>query len=171
MAGGEKNDVWHRGERALVRPLRVDDVGETYAAWFEDEAVRAFIKFARSAPTVAELRDYCREKSADPEVDFLGVFDVESGRHLGNIKFEVGPGRSEAHVGFLIGSAADRRRGLLREALPSCIDRLRRDRGPIAVYLTVDPANAAGLSAFTRLGFRKSDVREPNGDVRMDYAG
>src|SRR5215210_74073 len=107
---GGNDDVWYRGERALVRRLRVEDVGETYASWFRDDAVRAFIKFARSAPSVAELREYCREKSADPNVDFLGVFDPSSGRHLGNIKFEADPDLREAHVGFLIGSANDRRR-------------------------------------------------------------
>jgi [ribosomal protein S5]-alanine N-acetyltransferase len=170
QAQGEIEDVWYRSDRQIVRRLRLDDIGEAYASWFGDDAVRAFIKFARSAPSVDDLRAYWREKTADPGVDFLGIFEAQSGRHLGNIKFEIGPRAIETHVGFMIGSAGDRRRGLLREALPACVERLRRDRGPLIVYLTVDPKNGAALSAFSRLGFCATGARAQNGDLRMDYA-
>jgi RimJ/RimL family protein N-acetyltransferase len=162
-------DEWYRSERVVVRRLERDDIGAQYLAWFRDPAVRSFIKFAAAAPSLQGLQQYWEAKSADPKVDFLGLFDAASGAHLGNMKFELGPGNGEAHVGFLIGDPAARRRGLLRETLPACVAHLRRARGRLNVYLTVDPQNRAALAAFTRLGFRAAGS-EANGDLRMDYA-
>jgi [ribosomal protein S5]-alanine N-acetyltransferase len=161
-------DVWYRSERVMVRRLKRDDIGDEYLSWFHDPAVRSFIKFAKEPPGRDALRQYWSEKNADPKVDFLGLFDGASGSHLGNMKFELGPAPGEAHVGFLIGDPVSRRRGLLRETLPACVDALRRARGPLTVYLTVDPQNRDAVAAFTRLGFRETST-EPNGDLRMDY--
>jgi RimJ/RimL family protein N-acetyltransferase len=156
----------------VIRRLELADIGPGYVAWFSDPVVRQFIKYAREAPTLDGLRDYWREKDADPKADFLGIFDVASGKHIGNMKFELGPGKDEAHVGFLIGDPASRRGGLLRESLPTCVKRLRAIRGQIAVYLTVDPANAAARAAFERLGFTAAGVApDGTGDLRMDYRG
>lgn len=163
-------EVWYRSARVVVRRLRREDIGAEYLSWFRDPAVRSFIKYAAQAPTLEALQEYWAGKQADRGVDFLGLFDAASGRHLGNMKFELGPGSREAHVGFLIGDPASRRRGLLRESLPACVAALRRARGPLEVYLTVDPDNRDAIAAFTRLGFRQNSAAA-NGDLRMDYAG
>lgn len=170
-AAASARDTWFSSERIVVRRLELTDIGEAYLSWFSDPAVRQFIKFAREAPTLEALCDYWRAKNADPKVDFLGIFDAATGAHLGNMKFEMGPGGSEAHVGFLIGDPAARRQGVLRDSLSACIERLRERRGPLAVYLTVDPANAAACAAFARLGFRDAADTRPGEDLRMDYHG
>jgi RimJ/RimL family protein N-acetyltransferase len=161
--------IWYQSPRFLVRNLRYEDIGSAYESWFRDPVVRKFIRFAAQPPTLEGLREYWRQKSSDEKVDFLGIFDSATGSHLGNIKFELGPRPGEAHVGFLIGDPAYRRRGLLREALPSCIAALRRARGRLNVYLTVNPGNRDAIEAFVRLGFRQTRG-EANGDIRMDYA-
>ena len=164
-------EPWFRSERILVRPLRLEDIGPAYAAWFADPVVRKFIKFARAAPSVEDLRLYWREKDADTGADFLGIFDAATGAHLGNLKFEVGPAPAEAHVGFLIGDPEARRRGLLRECLGSCVRAVRARRGVQRIYLTVDPDNADARAAFERLGFRPVGAAAEGGDLSMDYHG
>jgi len=166
-AAAEKD--WYRSDRIVVRRLRLEDIGPDYVSWFSDKNVRRFIKYAREAPSLDDLRTYWHAKDADPGVDFLGIFDATSGAHLGNIKFEMGPGPAEAHVGFLIGNRGSRRRGLLRECLSACARRLRERRGEIAIYLTVDPGNSDALAAFARLGFVATAGAPDGGDLRLDY--
>lgn len=160
---------WYRSDRIVVRRLRLEDIGPEYVSWFSDENVRRFIKYAKEAPSLDDLRAYWSAKDADPGVDFLGIFDTASGVHLGNIKFEMGPRSDEAHVGFLIGNQTFRRRGLLRECLSACARRLRKRRGAIAIYLTVDPNNSDALAAFKRVGFQQSGPIPATGDIRLTY--
>jgi RimJ/RimL family protein N-acetyltransferase len=162
------SDVWYRSERLVVRRLQRSDIGAEYVSWFKDPAVREFIKFAKEAPALAALQAYWQEKDADPRVDFLGLFDAKSARHVGNMKFEAGPGANEVHVGFLVGAPSERRRGLLRESLAACVAQLRSRRNSPKVYLTVDPANTEAIGAFVKLGFRHTGL-VANSDLRMDY--
>lgn len=164
-------DVWMTGPRVHVRPLRDTDVGPQYASWFEDPEIRRFIKYARQAPSIADLRAYRAQMDARPDVDFLGIFLNDDGGHIGNLKFETGPASDEMHVGFLIGDPDWRRAGILTEILPPCIERVLRARRLRRLYLTVDPLNAAGIRAFTKLGFLTTATIDRNGDLEMDYAG
>ena len=164
----KNHSAWFQSARFIVRPLCEQDIGPAYQSWFADPVVRKFIRFASMPPTLEALRQYWATKSADASVDFLGIFDVRTGKHIGNVKFELGPAPAEAHVGFLIGEAYARGTGVLREVLQPAIDQLRRRRWPIHVYLTVHPENSSAIGAFERLGFLHTCTMA-NGDLRMDY--
>jgi RimJ/RimL family protein N-acetyltransferase len=157
------------GPRVHVRPLLDEDIGPHYAAWFDDPEIRRFIKFARQAPSVGDLRAYRASMATRSDVDFLGVLLNDGGRHIGNLKFEAGPQPDEMHVGFLIGDPDWRRAGVLTEILPPCIARVMATRKPRRLYLTVDPLNAPGIRAFTKLGFQSTGTIDRAGDLEMDY--
>lgn len=157
------------GPRVFVCPLLDANIGQHYAAWFQDPAIRRFIKFARQAPTVDNLRAYRAQMAMRADVDFLGIFLNSDGRHIGNLKFETGPLPDEMHVGFLIGDPDWRRAGTLSEILPLCIAHLFSVRRLRRLYLTVDPINAAGIRAFTKLGFVNTGNLDRAGDLEMDY--
>jgi RimJ/RimL family protein N-acetyltransferase len=157
------------GPRVHVRPLLDADIGPHYAAWFHDPEIRRFIKFARQTPSVDDLRAYRSVMAARADVDFLGILLNGSGRHIGNLKFEAGPRPDEMHVGFLIGDPDWRRAGVLTEIFPPCIARVLEMRRPRRLYLTVDPLNAPGIRAFTKLGFESTGVIDRAGDLEMDY--
>ena len=163
-------EPWAVGLRIHVRPLLEADIGPHYAAWFSDPAVRQFIKFARTEPTLDDLKKYRHTMATNLGVDFLGLFDNKDGRHIGNMKFETGPLPDEMHVGFLVGDPAWRQAGILSEILAPCVARVRRVRGLRRVYLTVDPANTAAIRAFTKLGFESAGVINRLGALEMDYA-
>lgn len=162
-------EPWVVSSRVYVRPLLESDVGPHYVAWFSDPVVRRFIKFARSAPTLDDLRAYWRKMAADPGVEFLGFFVNADDRHIGNMKFETGPRPDEMHVGFLIGDPVWRRAGILSGTLAPCVDRVRRLRRLRRVYLTVAPDNAAAIGAFTKLGFVSTGVVDAAGDLEMNH--
>lgn len=162
-------EPWVIGPRIHVRPLVESDIGPHYVAWFSDPTVRSFIKYAKTAPTLDDLKKYWRQMASNPGVDFLGFFLNGDGRHVGNMKFEVGPLREEMHVGFLIGDPAWRKAGVLSETLVPCIERVRRARNVRRVYLTVAPQNVAAINAFTKLGFVGTGVIDQAGDLEMDY--
>src|SRR4051812_42445719 len=91
VAPAVASGLWTRGPRVHVRVLIDSDIGPHYTAWFEDPEIRRFIKFARKAPTIEDLRGYRASMAARSDVDFLGIFLNSDGRHIGNIKFETGP--------------------------------------------------------------------------------
>lgn len=165
----DAGDLWFSGERVFVRRLLIEDICPDYVAWFSDIAIRKFIKYAHKTSDLIDLQNYWRLKSADPGVDFLGIFDREHNKHIGNIKFEKATNKSEMHVGFLIGEAKYRRQGLIRECLAGTIAELRLRREVRRIYLTVDPNNRAALQAFVRLGFKFTGHVNSIGDLEMDY--
>jgi len=162
-------EPWVVGPRIHVRPLLETDIGFHYAAWFSDPAVRRFIKYARTEPTLEDLRQYWRKVHEDPGIDFLGLFANTDGRHIGNMKFETGPLPDEMHVGFLIRDPAWRQVNILSEVLAPCVARVRKMRGIRRIYLTVDPENLAAIRAFDKLGFYSTEVIDKLGDLEMDY--
>lgn len=162
-------EPWVVGARIHVRPLLEPDIGPQYAAWFSNPAVRMFIKFARTEPTLDDLKKYWRTMTTNPGIDFLGLFANADGRHIGNMKFETGPLPDEMHVGFLIGDPAWRQVNILSEVLAPCVARVRKARGLRRVYLTVNPQNQAAIRAFDKLGFLSISVIDKLGDLEMDY--
>ena len=162
-------EPWVIGARIHVRPLLEADIGPHYAAWFSDPAVRRFIKYARTEPTLDDLKQYWRKVHANPGIDFLGVFTNTDDRHIGNMKFETGPLPDEMHVGFLIGDPVWRQVNILSEVLTPCVARVRKVRGLRRIYLTVASENLTAVRAFGKLGFQSTGVINKLGDLEMDY--
>lgn len=75
------------GGRVFLRRLTADDVTQDYLGWFDDTTVTEFLD-ARHL-TRASVIEYI-ETGASAKLHFMyGIFDVESRRHIGNLK--IGP--------------------------------------------------------------------------------
>lgn len=146
-------DVTLTTERFIVRTLKPPDVGDAYAAWFDDEVVRQFIAWRPTGDAVEELRDFVAGHDERADSLLLGIFDAE-GRHVANLKYEpIDLQRRTAVLGVLIGDAAWRGRGLFGEAFSATAELLQVQFGIGRVRLGVEGENAAALAAYARAGF------------------
>lgn len=75
------------GGRIFLRRLTSDDVSQDYLSWFQDETVIEFLDSRRL--TRESVIDYIEAGAASKQHYMYGIFDKDSGRHIGNVK--VGP--------------------------------------------------------------------------------
>jgi len=138
-------------ERFILRPLRVDDVSDRYASWLSDKTTSQYIT---TKLNLADLRQYVHELSGQENVLFLGIFEKNTGLHIGNIKYE--PVNSElgyAIMGILIGENDWRGKGVAIEVLLASAEWLRKNCNINQIVLGVSRANAAAVRVYHKVGF------------------
>lgn len=146
-------------ERFHLRELSEADVTERYLGWLLDTADQISVTDARPARQLPELREYVRARMHRDDVLFLGIFDRESGTHIGNIKFEpVDVARGFAVMGILIGEAAYRGQGVAAEVLAATAGWLREHRQIATILLGVSVRNPAAIRAYEKVGFHLAET-------------
>ena len=143
--------------RFVLRPLRVDDVNERYANWLSDQATSQYIT---AKLNLADLRQYVHECSAREDVMFLGIFEKETGLHIGNIKYEpVNTELGYAIMGILIGDPDWRGKGVAAEVLLASAEWLSKCRNIKQIVLGVSRTNIAAIRAYQKVGFIEETSR------------
>jgi len=148
-----------RGERVVLRPLRVDDAPRL-------AELAAHPDVARWWPDLneAELLEKAEGKANE---GFFAV--VHEGETIGLVQYleETDPEYRHAGIDLFVG-AAYQDRGLGTDALRTIVRHLVHDRGHHR--LTIDPVahNARAIRAYRKVGFRPVGVmreyqREPDG--------
>jgi ribosomal-protein-alanine N-acetyltransferase len=141
-------------KRFVLRPLTIADATERYWRWLQDEAALKYIAAAATTRDLAELRGYIAERIGRDDVLFLGIFDRESGLHIGNIKYEpLDSVRGYAVMGILLGEPTYRGKGVTPEVLEATGWWLAEHRGIREIVLGVHRDNSAAIRAYQRVGF------------------
>ena len=150
-------------ERLLIRKLdpEVDDF-TNYLNWMKDVESNRYIESVRIGISVYEIYRYVETKNASPNTLLLGIFMKNSGKHIGNIKFEpLVTGRDATWVGLLIGNVEMRGIGIGYEAMKESITYLRNINGSKVFNLGVNAENYAAVSLYQKLGFVKVSSADP----------
>lgn len=141
--------------RLTLRPLRVEDVTQTYLGWFATPG--AIHISAGSNQTLETLRAYVAEKSAKPDALFLGIFDTVTGTHIGNIKYEpIDFETGEAVMGIFIGAPEWQGRGSGPEVIRASAEWLNTAWRISRILLGVAVDNRRAVHAYTKIGFHRT---------------
>lgn len=138
-------------DRFIMRPLTVADVSQRYAGWLVDEEASGFIC---NRVDFFQLKKYVEERIDRNDILFLGIFEINSGVHVGNIKYE--PVDSElgyAVLGILIGEKKWRGKGVAGEVIKSSATWLRSNRNIRKIALGVNKFNLPAITAYKKIGF------------------
>jgi len=141
-------------ERFLLRPLTEEDVTETYLGWLSDADAKRFITAAAKTKGLSDLRKFVSARIGRDDILFLGIFERNTGMHIGNIKYE--PVDSElgyAVMGVLIGDPEFRGKGVTAEVLRASVLWLQQHRKINQIVLGVDKENTAAMRAYEKVGF------------------
>lgn len=140
--------------------LTRSDVTPAYVAWLNDPEVVRYTEARHGAHTLESIAAYV-EKLGTGDSDFLmGIFEIEGGRHVGNIKIgQINGIHRTASLGLVIGDKTCWNRGYASEAIRLAA---RHAFGPLKLHkLTagIVAGNEASLKAFLKNGFRVEGVR------------
>lgn len=140
-------------ERFILKTLVPELVGEDYLSWFSNPEASQYIYYAKKAVTLDELKTYVQEKLDSPEALFFGIYSKETGKHIGNIKYEpVNQQERYAVMGILIGDDSWRGKGVFSE-IDSVLCTALKNLGMKKVYLGVDKANLPAVKAYMKVGY------------------
>ena len=146
-------------QRFLLKPLTMDDVDHRYLSWLNLKA-SSYIEYAKSHPSIEELKNYVGERENRQDVLFLGIFTKEA-QHIGNIKYEPIDTKSKSAVmGILIGDNNWRGKGVATEVIKASSSYLVDQYGIETILLGVDKNNKAAIIAYQKIGFKVKEQNE-----------
>ena len=159
-----------QGERVFLRELIESDATERYASWLNDRQVNAYLETHEA--TVESLRAYIREKRANGDCLFLGVFLKDGSLHIGNVKLEpIDRQKKEATFGLLIGDKYFWGGGYGTEATRLIVGYAFDSLGLDRVTLGVRGDHKAAIRVYEKVGFSVDNVDKGgarNGDDVFD---
>ena len=147
------------GRRVKLRPISLDDCTERYVAWLRDPEVIQYLETRWVEQTLESVRAFVTAVSQDPLSHLMAITDIETDRHIGNIK--IGPIRTHhnhADLSYFIGDRDFWGRGYATEAIRLAIqvgfERLGLHRLQAGTYAT----NVGGARVLEKAGFVRDAV-------------
>jgi [ribosomal protein S5]-alanine N-acetyltransferase len=153
-------------DRFLLKSLIPDDVGERYLNWLTDQTINQNINTAKLNPSLDSLKQYVQERCEREDVLFLGIFEKNSGIHIGNIKYE--PVDSEnrfAVMGILIGEAIWHGKKVAAEVISASSKWLNSTRNIDEIILGVARGHEAAIRAYLAAGFKVEETNRIEIDI------
>ena len=147
------------GDRVYLRQLKEADATPAYCGWLNDSEINQYLETRQS--TIDDLKKYIRKQLADPNSFFVGIFDKENDKHIGNIKLEpIDWENKKAIFGILLGDNAYWGRGIGSEATELIIDYAFNSLGLAEIELGVIAENLRAIRSYEKVGFKKTGVKE-----------
>ena len=144
----------HHTKRFFLKPIELSDVGSHYLNWLKSPQDNKFIYSVNTSITIQILKEYVRCRLARKDILFLGIFEKNSGLHIGNIKYEpINFSENYAIMGILIGNKSWRGRGVAVEVLLATAKWLKENIGTKEILLGVNRENLSAISAYKKIGF------------------
>ncbi len=105
------------GAGIYLRLLEESDVSDKYVAWLNNPTITKYLEVRfRTMTREAILEDL--RSSSDRNIYFFGIFQQESGLHLGNIRLgPVNHQHRRAGIGIVVGEQSAWGRGVATEAI------------------------------------------------------
>lgn len=153
-------------ERLILRPLQLTDANETYLSWLNDPKVKTGI--ISETTSLSQLKNFVEEKIQQKDCVFWGVFEKESQKHIGNIKFEP-INQDEGHTNFGLLFAPDSGgKGYAFEACAAANEDIFNRFGLNKINLSVFSDNQGAIKLYRKMGFVDSGQREYQGREVLD---
>lgn len=152
------------GDTIYLRQLRISDVGDVYCSWLNDPVVNKHL--ATKSSTLANCKEFVRKQIDDSCSFFLGIFDKDNDKHIGNVKLEpINFAMKYATFGILIGDVNYWGKGVGAEVTKLIVDFAFNEMGLNKVFLGVKKKNIAALSIYKKVGF--TEVSSENDAIKM----
>lgn len=140
--------------RFTFRILKIEDVSDRYISWLNDSDINKFLETRFQVQTRESCESFVLAMQEDPSHYLFGIFDNESGLHIGNIKLGfIDANHKKAQISFFIGDKTFWGRRCAIESI-ECVTKwgfetLRLTRIEAGCY----EENFASIRAFLRVGY------------------
>jgi ribosomal-protein-alanine N-acetyltransferase len=141
-------------DRLCIRTLDPNEDLNDYLSFMNNKA-NIFIESTKYNWTLKSLKSYIESKNMSYTAILLGLFDLESRVHVGNIKLEpINLSENYSVLGIFIGRVDFRGLGLAQEAIEHIFLNLLMPIGINKLVLGVDKRNDSAISAYKKCGFQ-----------------
>ncbi|MFQ5596589.1 MAG: GNAT family N-acetyltransferase [Nitrospiria bacterium] len=145
------------GKRIYLKLLSPDDVTPVYIDWMQDEAVIQFLESRWTVYGLDALKAYVKTLNEDPNAYLFGIFLLEDGRQIGNIKIGgIAPLHRFADIGLLIGEQSMRGQGIGTEAIQMATTYAFKELNLQKVVAGLYANNIGSHKAFLKAGWREA---------------
>lgn len=149
-----------RGVRLELRYLTPRDVSDAYLGWLCDPEINRFTESRHTTHTLDSVRAFVAKCAVGTSNHLLGIIELSSGRHIGNIK--IGPINAThryASVGLIIGETDCWGKGYGSEAIGLASRHAFSTLGLHKLTAGIIVGNESSLRAFTKNSFVVEGVR------------
>ena len=165
-----------RGPRVVVRPYRLEDADELFAAVEESrQHIWPWLPWGDQHQSVDDSRDFILRSQAKwllREGDLnVGIFAADSGRYLGGAGLHIrGWDVPAFEIGYWLRGSAEGH-GYMAEAVKLLTDFAFNTLGAQRVFIRCDARNTRSAAVAERLGFvreahLRNEVRDATGELR-----
>lgn len=145
--------MFRSGEKCFLRALELGDANSDYLSWVNNPETTRGLVTGRFPSNLEQLKAYLQDATAKSAV-FLAICDIESKKHIGNIKLDQFDWISRtAELGILIGDRNFWGKGIATEACRLLLDYAKKDLNLNKVTLSVFSNNPAAKRVYEKLGF------------------
>lgn len=145
-----------QGHSVFLRPLVEEDVGEDYLEWMREPLVTQYLESRDQTQTLDTLRTFVRNMNASPRDHLFGIFLVQSGEHIGNIKIgSVREPHRSADLGLIIGRRSAWGKGYGTEAIALATRHAFEQLGLNKLWAGMYAENLGSYHAFIKAGYRE----------------
>ncbi len=148
------------GPRLRLRPMRPSDARGDYKRWMNDPVITRFLESRFRKYTEKDLTDYILLQRKNPDVAFLAIEQIETGKHIGTLK--IGPRvpvHETAEIGLMIGNQDHWGRGYATETIALAAEYAFNHFSVRKLTAGCYSANIASEKAFLKNGFVLEGMR------------
>jgi len=147
------------GKRVYLRELQEENATKEYCGWLNSKEVNKYLETRRS--TIPKLKKYIRKQIEDQHSFFVGIFDKENDKHIGNIKIEpIDFVKKVGTYGILIGDTNYWKKGIGTEATKLIIDYCFRVLKLDKIDLGVITNNKKAIRCYEKSGFKVDKIKK-----------
>ncbi len=146
------------GKRISLHGLKPEHltVDSPYYGWLEDLALDKFTERSYFPNSEGRMREYYNRAAQNQSLVLLGIFDNESGKHIGNITFQdINWLNRRAFIAYLLGDDTFSGKGIVTEAVLMMMyygfNRLNFNR----IHGGVTALHAASMKVCEKVGLKE----------------
>jgi RimJ/RimL family protein N-acetyltransferase len=143
-----------KGKKVRLRPLTLSDCTERYVDWLNDPEINQYLESRFHVQTLDGIRRFVSGMQRSESNHLLGIFENESGTHIGNIKVGgINWHHRYADVGYFIGEKKLWGRGFATEAIRLATKLAFQELKLHRIHAGVYESNVGSCKALRKAGY------------------
>ena len=143
----------------FIRHLKETDINKNYLNWFKDKDNKNFI-INSNFESLKDLKIYYKNQIRKKKI-FLGIFNSNTNKHIGNIKFEkINFVKKSAVVGIFLGDKDYRNQGIGSKSIIAACDLIYKKLKIFKIFLGVGKKNLTAIKSYKNAGFYIYDSKK-----------
>jgi RimJ/RimL family protein N-acetyltransferase len=154
-------------DKFLVRTIEADDASDRWAGWMSDPEVRYMLNMAPRSWKKADVASYIDTFNQGQNL-LLGIFDKQSGTHVGICTIDINPALGHFLLNLLIGEPDYRNKHVTTSIAESSLSYFFETRGLNTAVASVLAHNAPMIHWLRKNGWQLEQTRRQSAKSHAD---